>query len=185
VLWDLAVHDLAIMDYVLPERPCAVAATGSAHVPGAPANIAYLTCFFEGSLIAHLNVNWLAPVKVRRTLIGGDRQMIVYDDLEPDEKIRLYDRGINVSSEEQLYELMVSYRAGDMWAPRVERTEALQTEAAHFLDCIRDGTIPVTDGEAGLRVVRILEAADRSLAAGGRPVALSGTARRRRRAKES
>lgn len=188
VLWDLAVHDLAIMDHLIVEKPVAVAVSGMAHLPGHPANIAYLTCFFESNFIAHLHVNWLAPVKVRRTLLGGTGQMIVYDDLEPDEKIKVYDKGVSSpKSEEQMHQLMVNYRAGDMWAPRLERAEALSVEAAHFLDCIRSGTTPLTDGEAGLRVVKILEAADQSLASGGRPVSLQPArgARRRKRVKES
>jgi predicted dehydrogenase len=171
VLWDLAVHDLSIMDHVLGDLPCAVAATGIASVPGRPINTAYLTCFFERNLIAHFHVNWLAPVKVRRTLIGGNAQMIVYDDLEPSEKVKIYDRGITVdSSSEGVYELMVGYRVGDMWAPKVSMTEALTVETQHFVDCINQGIQPLTDGLAGLRVVRILEAATESLKRRGQPV---------------
>jgi predicted dehydrogenase len=171
VIWDLAVHDLAIMDYVLPDRPHAVSVSGIAHVPGQPVNVAYLTCFFPRNLIAHFHVNWLAPVKIRRTLIGGDRQMIVYDDLEPDQKVTVYDKGITLNNEpDSVYHLMVNYRAGDMWAPRVDRTEALHSEVLHFIECIRGGEQPVTDGQAGLRVVRILEAADRSLASAGQQI---------------
>jgi predicted dehydrogenase len=173
VLWDLAVHDLSIMDYVLGIRPCAVAASGLAHVPGQPEDVAYLTCFFEENLMAHLHVNWLAPVKIRRTLLGGDRQMIVYDDLEPSEKLKVYDKGITVNNgPDGAYQLRVGYRAGDMWAPQLNLTEALRVEALHFLECIQNGRRPVTDGEAGLRVVRILEAATRSLAERGRPMEL-------------
>ena len=173
VLWDLAVHDLAIMEHVLGERPCAVAATGAAHVPGQLANMAYLTCFFSGNLIAHHHVNWLAPVKVRRTLIGGDRQMIVYDDLEPSEKVKVYDKGVTVRSGiERVYESMVGYRTGDMWAPQVSLTEALKVETQHFADCIRKGIRPISDGESGLRVVRTLEAAVQSLDQRGQPVEL-------------
>ena len=175
VLWDLAVHDLAIMDYVLDQAPYAVAATGAAHIPGKPVNIAYVTCFFQHNLLAHLHVNWLAPVKVRRTLIGGDRQMIVYDDIEPSEKVKVYDKGVTVtngSREKGVHDLMVGYRAGDMWAPQISLTEALQTEAQHFVECIQHGEQPLSDGRAGLRVVRILEAASQSLAQDGRPVEL-------------
>jgi predicted dehydrogenase len=175
VLWDLAVHDLSILDYVLPARPEAVSAVGMRHVDGEPENIAYLTLFFPGRLIAHIHVNWLAPVKVRRTLIGGSKQMIVYDDLEPSEKIKIYDRGISLTdvSAEGVYNLLVSYRTGDMWAPRLEQTEALRLEIAQFLECITTGRAPVTDGESGLRVVRILEAAHQSMREQGRPVSLS------------
>jgi len=178
VLWDLAVHDLSIMDFVLGSRlPHSVAAAGVAHVPGRPVNTAYLTCYFDDDLIAHLHVNWLAPVKIRRTLIGGDRQMIVYDDLEPSEKVKVYDRGITVvdsaaGGNEGAYELLVGYRTGDMCAPQLSLTEALRVEAEHFVDCVRAGRPPVTDGEAGLRVVRILEAAAQSLARRGQVVEL-------------
>ena len=174
VLWDLAVHDLSIMDHILGEKPTAVAATGISNVPGRPINTGYLTCFFESNLLAHFHVNWLAPVKIRRTLIGGDAQMIVYDDLEPSEKVKIYDRGITVDTpSEAVYELMVGYRIGDMWAPQVSLTEALRVETQHFVECIRNGQKPITDGESGLRVVRILEAATESLGKRGQPVELS------------
>jgi len=166
VLWDLAVHDLSIMDYVLDDKPVAVSASGLAHVRGRPENIAYLTMFFEPSknLIGHVHVNWLAPVKVRRTLLGGSRRMIVYDDLEASEKVKVYDRGISLNPKpENVYEMLVGYRAGDMWAPNLPVTEALQTEARHFLSCIESGGTPVTDGAAGLRVVQLLEAASTSM----------------------
>lgn len=173
VLWDLAVHDLSIMDYVLPQTPVAVSATGLAHVPGEPENIAYLTMFFDGSLIGHVHVNWLAPVKVRRTLLGGSRRMVVFDDLEASEKIKVYDRGISLNpSSENIYQMLVGYRTGDMWAPQLALTEALTTEARHFIDCLNDGGVPRTDGHAGLRVVRLLEAASQSMAHQGRPVSL-------------
>jgi predicted dehydrogenase len=173
VMWDLAVHDLAIMDFVLAERPAAVSATGLAHVPGRPANIAYMTIFFDAPLLGHVHVNWLAPVKVRRTLIGGNRRMIVFDDLEASEKVKVYDRGISVNpSPENVYQMMVGYRAGDMWAPQLAVTEALYTEAGHFLDSIDAGREPDTPGEAGLRVVRLLEAATASMRDHGRLVTL-------------
>lgn len=173
VLDDLAVHDLSIMDYVMDARPVAVSATGIAHVPGRPVNTAYLTLFFEGDLLAHFHVNWLAPVKVRRTLIGGDRKMIVYDDIEPSEKVKVYDKGITLgASERGRFEMLVGYRAGDMWAPRLGLTEALRVEAQHFVECAREGRRPITDGWAGYRVVRILEAAARSLADRGRLIEL-------------
>jgi predicted dehydrogenase len=174
VLWDLAVHDLAIMDYVLDARPCAVAATGVAHVPGQPKDVAYLTCFFDDRLIAHFHVNWLAPVKIRRTLIGGAQQMIVYDDLEPSEKIRIYDKGITLNNgAEGKYALLVGYRTGDMWAPQLDSREALSVEAEHFIACIEHNQEPLTDGRVGLRVVRLLEAATHSIGQRGRPIELS------------
>ncbi len=175
VIWDLAVHDLSILDYVLPARPHAVSATGMSHVARGPENIAYLTLFFSGALIAHIHVNWLAPVKVRRTLIGGSRKMIVYDDLEPSEKVKIYDRGISVGDQgvEGVYKMLVSYRIGDMWAPQLDLTEALQIETAHFIGCIEGRERPTTDGHAGLRVVEIMEAATRSMGEQGRPVDLA------------
>ena len=174
VLWDLAVHDLAIMDYLLGMQPRSVAATAVAHVPGQPEDIAYLTCTFDGGLIAHFHVNWLAPVKVRRALIGGDQRMVVYDDLEPSEKVKVYDCGITLDGmREGPYQMLVGYRTGDVWAPRVSLNEALHVEARHFLDCIRHGQAPLSDGQAGLRVMRILEAAARSLATGGQVVQLA------------
>jgi predicted dehydrogenase len=173
VMWDLAVHDLSIIDYVLPERPVAVTASGMSHFLGQPANMAYLTLFFSGTLIAHVHVNWLSPVKVRRTLVGGSRNMIVYDDLEPSEKIKIYDRGISLNEgPESLYAMLVSYRTGDMSAPQLDITEALRTDCVHFAACIEHGDRPISDGRAGLRVVRILEAATRSLAEQGRRVEL-------------
>jgi predicted dehydrogenase len=173
VLWDLAVHDLSIMDYVLGTQPSAVAATGAAHIPGQPVNMAYVTCFFADNLLAHHHVNWLAPVKVRRTLICGDRQMIVYDDLEPSEKVKVYDKGITLTGRpETVYESLVGYRTGDMWAPQISLVEGLRVEAQDFLECIRQGRAPLSDGLAGARVIRILEAASRSLASRGQLVEL-------------
>jgi len=179
VLWDLAVHDLSIMDYVLQRQPTAVTATGLAHVPGRPENIAYMTMFFDSALIAHVHVNWLAPVKVRRTLVGGSRRMIAYDDLEASEKVKVYDRGISLNpSPENVYQMLVGYRTGDMWAPKLAVSEALAVEARHFVDCVNNGARPRTDGEAGLRVVRLLEAATESMMNQGRPLAIEGAVTR-------
>lgn len=173
VLWDLAVHDLSIMDYVLKVKPTAVSATGVSHIPGGVENIAYLTLFFNDNLIAHIHVNWLAPVKVRRTLIGGSQKMIVFDDLDPSEKVKVYDRGITINGNpESLYQMMIGYRTGDMWAPKLDMTEALRTEGQHFIDCIRQGTRPITGGEAGLQVVKILEAATQSIKKQGQLIEL-------------
>ena len=178
VLWDLAVHDLSIMDYVLEQQPVAVSATGLSHVPGKPENIAYMTMFFERNLIAHVHVNWLAPVKVRRTMLGGARRMVVWDDLEASEKIKVYDRGISVNpSAENVYQMLVGYRTGDMWAPQLAVREALQTEAEHFVECIDHRRVPTTDGHAGLRVVRLLEAATESMRGHGNTVSLATGAR--------
>jgi len=173
VLWDLAVHDLAILAYLFKASPVAVSATGMSHVQGGTENIAYLTIFFEDKLIAHVHANWLAPAKVRRTLIGGSRKMIVYDDLEPGEKIKVYDKGITVTdSEESIYQRLISYRTGDMTAPKIDGAEALRVEAAHFIRCVEQGETPLTGGEAGLQVVRILEAASRSMAKRGEAIPL-------------
>ncbi|MGH9879955.1 MAG: Gfo/Idh/MocA family protein [Pyrinomonadaceae bacterium] len=171
VIWDLAIHDLSIIDYVLPTRAIAVSATGISNIPGQPENVAYITLFFANPQIAHVHVNWLTPVKVRHTLIGGSEKMILYDDLDPSEKVKIYDKGVTVSqSPEAVYEMLVSYRSGDMWAPRLDAAEALQTEALHFIDCIENNKRPETDGQAGLRLVRIVEAAERSLRARGQLV---------------
>jgi predicted dehydrogenase len=174
VIWDLAIHDLSIMDYVLPAKATAVSATGISHIPGQPENVAYITLFFDNPQIAHVHVNWLTPVKVRHTLIGGSEKMILYDDLEPSEKVKIYDKGVTLSqSAEAVYEMLVSYRSGDMWAPRLDATEALQTEALHFIDCIENDKQPETDGQAGLRLVRIVEAAEKSLRARGQLVEIN------------
>lgn len=171
VMWDLAVHDLSIMDYVLDSKPCAVSATGLTHVPNQPENIAYLTLFYDDSLISHIHVNWLAPVKVRRTLICGSKEMIVYDDLEPSERIKVYDRGITVNEDkDSTYRMLIGYRMGDMWAPNLDTAEALLTEVKHFVQCIEEGCRPITDAESGLRVVSMLEAATLSMSKQGKLV---------------
>ncbi len=173
VIWDLAIHDLSIMDYVLPTKPIAISATGISHVPGQPENLAYITLFFPDRQIAHIHVNWLAPVKVRHTLIGGSEKMILYDDLEPSEKVKIYHKGITVTRRpEDVYNMLVSYRSGDMWAPRLDNSEALQIEAKHFVDCVNTGRAPETDGASGLRMVKMIEAAERSLRARGELVEL-------------
>ncbi len=172
VIWDLAPHDLSIMDYIMRDKAEAVVATGGSHL-NSLADMAFLTVYFPDNVIAHINVNWLSPVKVRTTLIGGRDKMLVWNDLEADEKIKVYDKGVTVTSAENVYDLLVSYRSGDVWAPKVDQTEALKAELAYFLDCIAMGKTPFNGGEAGLRVVRLLEAADRSLAERGRTVLLS------------
>jgi predicted dehydrogenase len=180
VIWDLAVHDAAIMDYILPGLPFEVSATGAGPVGGASESLAYVTAFYNKGLIAHVNVNWLSPVKVRRTLIGGSRQMIVYDDIEASEKIKVYDKGVDVQNgntgngtahdngADARYKLLVSYRSGDMYAPHIDGTEALRRVVQHFADCVRTGQTPLTDGHCGLRVVSVLEAATRSMKGHGR-----------------
>jgi len=162
VIWDLAPHDLSIMDYVVNDKPVAVAATGTSHFNSLE-NIAFVTVYFEHKMIGHFNVNWMSPVKVRSTLIGGEKKMLVWNDLDADEKIKIYDKGVDVSSKESIYDLLVSYRSGDVWVPRVDQTEALKIEADYFIDCITKGITPINDGMAGLRVVKILEATTTSL----------------------
>jgi predicted dehydrogenase len=172
VIWDLAPHDLAIMDHVIRDTPQAVVATGGTHF-GKHADIAFLTIYFPNNVLAHINVNWMSPVKVRTTLIGGREKMLVWNDLEVDEKIKVYDKGVTVTGAEGVYDLLVSYRSGDVWAPKVGQTEALKAELSYFLDCIASDATPFNDGVAGLRVVRMLEAADKSLADRGKVVPLS------------
>lgn len=178
VIWDLAVHDISIIQYIFSQRPVAVSATGTCHVAGTPENMAHLALFFQNNCVAHISVNWLSPVKIRQTLVGGSRKMIVYDDLEPTEKIKVYDKGITVNgSAEKARQLRIGYRAGDMWAPHLAAKEALQTEAEHFIDCLRNGRTPVSSGTSGLRVIEILEAASRSMATQGKPVRLKPSVR--------
>ena len=172
VIWDLAPHDLSIMDYLLAEKPVAVSATGSCHVGNDLEDIAYLTLEFKNNLIAHFHVNWLAPMKIRKTLIGGTRSMIVYDDTEPSEKVKVYDKGIDVTGREGVYKTLVQYRTGDMLSPKLDQEEALAVATRHFLDCILNNKTPITDGQAGLNVVRVLEASAVSVKNRGRLVEL-------------
>jgi predicted dehydrogenase len=162
VLWDLAPHDLSIMDYLLKTSPEAIVATGEGHLNGHE-DVAYMTLYFPDRVIAHINVNWLSPVKVRTTLIGGEKRMLVWNDLEADEKVKIYDKGVQITSREGMYELLVSYRSGDMWAPQLEQIEALRQEMHYFVECVETGKEPFNNGIAGLRVVRMLEAASESL----------------------
>jgi predicted dehydrogenase len=173
VIWDLAVHDVSIIQFILDEDPVAISATGSCHVAGSPENMAHITLFFESRCVAHVSVNWLSPIKVRQTFVGGSKKMIVYDDLEPTEKIKVYDKGITLSGpSDNAHQFRIGYRAGDMWAPHISTTEALQAEVEHFVECLRAGTQPLSSGISGLRVVEVLEAACRSIAEQGRPILL-------------
>jgi len=171
VVWDLAPHDLSIIDHLIEQTPEAISATGQTHLNGHE-DVAYITVYFPDKVIAHINVNWLSPVKVRTTLIGGEKKMLVWNDLEVDEKIKIYDKGVKVTSREGLYDLLVHYRSGDMWAPQIEQVEALTRELSYFVDCIANDKTPVNDGEAGLRVVRMLEAANESIRQRGAVVRL-------------
>ena len=171
VVWDLAPHDLSIIDHLIQKAPEAISATGQTHLNGHE-DVAFITLYFPDKVIAHINVNWLSPVKVRMTLIGGEKKMLVWNDLEADEKIKIYDKGVNVTSREGLYDLLVHYRSGDMWSPQIEQVEALTRELAYFVECISKDKTPVNDGESGLRVVRMLEAANASIRKRGEVVPL-------------
>ena len=146
-------------------------ATGGRHLNGLT-DVAFITVYFPGDIVAHINVNWLSPVKVRTLLIGGKHKMLVWNDVEPDEKIKVYDKGVDIRDGQGVYDLLVSYRSGDVWVPKVEPTEALQLELGYFTNCILNDRTPSNDGEAGLRVVRLLEAAEQSLQERGRLVSL-------------
>ena len=168
VICDLAVHDFSILDYLLKEHPVAISASGTNHFPGTPENLAYVTLFYDSGTIGHANVSWLAPVKVRQILLGGSKKMLAYDDLEPSEKLKVYDKGVSfVENPDQVHEMRIGYRTGDMWAPKVAMTEALRVEGEHFVDCIENGKTPQTDGRLGLRVVELIEAAHRSMSQKG------------------
>jgi len=171
VIWDLAPHDLSIMNYLLHKDAEAISATGQAHLNGHE-DIAFITAYYPDKMIAHVNVNWISPVKVRTTLIGGEKKMLVWNDLEADEKLKIYDKGVDVKSQEGVYNLLVSYRSGDMWAPQVEQVEALRLELGYFVECIKKNEAPFNNGCAGLKVVRMLEAASQSLAKRGELVYL-------------
>lgn len=173
VISDLAVHDFSILDYLIGLQPVAVSATGRNHFDGAPENLAYITLHYQNGFIAHINVSWLAPLKVRRILIGGSKKMITYDDLEPSEKIKIYDKGVVFTDDpEQIQEMRVGYRVGDMWAPKIDRTEALQLATDDFFDSILTGQKPLTDALNGIRVVEIIEAATASMRAKGATICL-------------
>ncbi|HZQ91913.1 MAG TPA: Gfo/Idh/MocA family oxidoreductase [Terriglobales bacterium] len=171
VIWDLAPHDLSIMDYLINKKAEAISATGQIHLNGHE-DIAFLTIYFPDKVIAHINVNWLSPVKVRTTLIGGEKKMLVWNDLVADEKIKVYDKGVEIKGREGVYDLLVSYRSGDMWSPQVEQVEALKLELQHFIDCVQKNQRPMNDAAAGLRVVKMLESANQSVAKRGELVRL-------------
>jgi len=174
VVWDLAAHDISIFDHLLGTPPLRVTASGASHSPSGQEDVAYVHLEYAGDLIAHIHVNWLSPVKIRQTLVGGSQRMLVWNDLAADEKLRVYDRGIEAPADEhERHRAAVAYRTGDAWIPTIERHEALALEIEHFVDCVRHGAQPLTGPEAGREVVRVLEAASASLRAGGRPVDLS------------
>jgi predicted dehydrogenase len=172
VIWDLGPHDISIMNYLTDQKPKAVSAQGSKHFGRKLEDVAYVAIHFDSDFIAHFHVNWLSPVKVRKTLISGDKKMLVWDDLPSDEKIKVYDKGVEIKNTHKVYELLVSYRSGDVWIPNIENIEALQLEVDYFVECIEKNQKPFNDGEAGLEVVKILEAADKSLKSDGKKINL-------------
>jgi predicted dehydrogenase len=173
VLWDLAPHDLSIVDHLLGRLPRSLSAAGASHTGGKLEDIAYLNLDFGDSLLASFHVNWLSPVKIRHIIVGGSERSIVYNDLDPMEPVKIYERGIDLSGNGDARRgLLVSYRTGDTHAPHLPREEALQNMVRHFAECIRERTRPITDGEAGLRIVHILEAAQRSIKAQGGRITL-------------
>jgi predicted dehydrogenase len=171
VIWDLAPHDFAIMDYLIKEKPAAITSSGKAHINGKE-DTAYITAHFNNNMIAHFNVNWLSPVKVRTTLVGGEKKMLVWNDLDVDEKIKIYDKGVEIQNREGIYNLLVSYRSGDMWAPKVEQVEALKLEAEYFVHCIENNEAPINDGIAGLRIVKMLDACNTSIKNNGKMISI-------------
>jgi predicted dehydrogenase len=173
VIWDLAPHDFSIMDYVIGQPAEAISAQGKPHINGLE-DIAYITLYFSNNVMGHFNVNWISPVKLRTTLIGGTKKMLLWNDLDADEKIKVYDKGVDTHTKQGIYDLLVSYRSGDMWVPKVEQTEALKLEAAYFVDCILNDKTPFNDGRAGLRVVKLLEASNESIHNNGKMIKLTG-----------
>lgn len=173
VLWDLATHDISIMLYLINKKPKAVSAIGVSHY-NTTEDIAYLTVFFDDNCIAHFHVNWLAPVKIRRILIGGSQKMILYDDMETIEKIKVYDKGVDIKTKEGIYKTLIQYRTGDMYAPKFDTTEPLACLIKDFIEAIKNGTEPLSSGTIGLEVVKILTAAQKSLKNDGCVVELNG-----------
>jgi len=169
VVWDLVPHDFSILDFLIEEKPVSISATGKSHVNGME-DIAYVNVHFQDNTLAHFSVNWLSPVKVRTTLIGGEKKMLVWNDLSADEKIKIYDKGVEVNNNEGIYNMLVSYRTGDMWAPKVRHEEALKLEAEYFVDCVMNDKEPINDGRAGLRVVKMLDACNKSMKNNGKTV---------------
>ncbi len=174
VIWDLAPHDISIMDYLMPFEKLAVSATGSHYYGNGIVPKSLLTIYMEDNIVGHINVSWVSPVKIRQTLIGGSSKMVVYDDNHPSEKVKIYDKGVELDfTKEELYHLKVQYRVGDMYAPKLEDHEALAMGTQHFADCIIRGAEPMTGGTAGLEVVKVLVASEQSLKAKGAPVELT------------
>jgi predicted dehydrogenase len=172
VIWDLAPHDIAIMDYLIQNKPVAVSAQGIDHFGRGKENIGYITIYFEDNMIAHFNLNWLSPVKIRLTLIGGAKKMLLWNDVDVDEKVKIYDKGVELKEKEGIYNALIDYRLGDMWSPKIDNTEALKVELNYFADYINGNFKAINDGHAGLRVVKLLEATDKSLKQRGKEIVL-------------
>jgi predicted dehydrogenase len=174
VISDLAVHDFSILDFLLDEHPVAVSASGMTHFSNMPENIGFVTLFYGSGAIAHANVNWMSPVKVRQILLGGSKKMVVYDDMATSEKVKIYDSGIKFTDDPQeIYQRRVGYRVGDMWAPKLDPSEALRLAGDHFVECIEEDTAPITDGRFGLRVVEVIEAATASMRRRGETIEIN------------
>jgi predicted dehydrogenase len=176
VIWDLAVHDLSVMDHLIQAKPVAVSADGTAVAGYQHENIAYITVHFDTGFLAHFHVNWLAPVKIRHMLLGGSQRMLVFNDMEPSEKVLVYDKGVdvNVDGRDDLarQQILVSYRTGDMYAPKLDRTEALAGVVHEFAGAIAERRTPLTGAASGVHVVSLLEAAEQSLRTEGRRIRL-------------
>lgn len=175
VIWDLAPHDISILNYLIDKKPIAVSATGSSVIKYNEKNlesIAYITIYYEDNTLAHLNVNWLSPLKIRQIIIGGSNKMLVFDDMAVSEKIKVYDTGVKLTNREDIYETLVQYRIGDMYSPALPNKEALKEEVEHFYHCIKNKKNTDTDANSGLLVVQIIEAANKSLANGGNKIEL-------------
>ncbi|MES2702315.1 MAG: Gfo/Idh/MocA family oxidoreductase [Bacteroidota bacterium] len=172
VLWDLAPHDISILFFLLAGKPVSVSATGISHTPNSLENVAYLTVNYDATHIAHFSCSWSSPVKIRKILIGGSKKMIVFDDVEPSEKVKIYDTGYSVKNDEDKRNLLIDYRVGDIYTPKLEQREALAGMAADFISAIEKGTTPVSDWKVGLEVVKVLEAAQESIKNKGREVAI-------------
>jgi predicted dehydrogenase len=174
VVWDLAPHDLSIVDHVLGYEARSISAWGCAHAKPNIEDIAYVNVDYADNMLANFHVNWLSPVKIRQMIFAGSRKSLIYNDLNTTEPIKVYDHGIELgATDEERQKIMVSYRTGDIWSPHVGPGEALQSVVTHFAECIRDGKTPRSDGSLGLRVVRLLEAATRSIRAQGGRIVLS------------
>jgi predicted dehydrogenase len=174
VIWDLAPHDISILDYLMPIKKLAVSATGSSYFSNGVVAKSILTIYMDNDVISHINTSWVSPVKIRQTLIGGSAKMVLYDDNQPSEKIKVYDKGVDIfETKEDLYRLNVQYRVGDMYAPKIDNLEALALETEHFVECINSGQQPLTGGQAGIEVVKVLVASKESLKKRGAPVELT------------